>query len=134
MDGQNFENEQNTTVEAEQSNHYQDNTAIWVPPVYAEPAQQNQSNALAIVSLVMGILSIVFACCYGIGIVFGIAGIICAVVGKKNGTSGIRTAGLICSIIGTILSVLMILYVILVFAAVFTNPEMKDLIQSYENM
>lgn len=156
MDGQNFDNNQfNKNFNAEQpvqqqpiqqptqQNFYQDNTAAntnpytytqqqQVPPVYsAAQPQPQQSNALSIVSLVMGILSILFGCCYGIGILFAIAGIICAAVGKKKGQKGgIGTAGLVCSIIGAVLSVIMLIYVIIVGVALFNDPSFMNELES----
>lgn len=127
MDGQNFNNEQN--------NMYQDNTNQQVvPPVYNnnQSAPQNQSNALAIVSLVMGILSIVLCCCYGIGIIFGIIGLVCAIIAKKKGQSaGMSTAGLICSIIGSVFSVIAIIYFAYCIFLVATDPTYTDLFNSY---
>lgn len=102
MDGQNFENENNVTVDTTATevssaaetvqetpvteqpvNNYQDYTANVQPPAAATaPVQQpenKETNVLAIVSLVLGILSIVLGCCTGwIGALFGIGGIICA--------------------------------------------------------
>ena len=123
MDGQNFENENNVTV---------DTTATEVSST-AEPAQETpaqpqvavttpvqpenkDTNVLAIISLVLGILSIVLGCCSGwIGALFGIGGIICAVFANKQGKSGLAKAGLICSIVGIVLGIL-----ITVLAVVFS--------------
>lgn len=107
MDGQNFENEQNVTTETVQDNFYQDNTAnTQVPPV-VEEAPAKKTDALAIVGLVMGILSIVLACCLAyIAIIPGIVGIVCSVISKKqNGKSGMATAGLVCSIVGIVVAI-----------------------------
>lgn len=109
MDGQNFENENNVTVDTTATevssaaetvqetpvteqpvNNYQDYTANVQPQAAATaPVQQpenKETNVLAIVSLVLGILSIVLGCCTGwIGALFGIGGIICAVFANKQG-------------------------------------------------
>ena len=63
---------------------------------------------MAVASLVLGILAIVFAIVgvgyQWIGAIVGIIGIVLAVLGKKNPEKkGIATAGLVCSIIGTVL-------------------------------
>lgn len=62
---------------------------------------------MAVASLVLGIISIVFSFVPYmslIGGVCGIVGIILAVMGKKDPEkAGMATAGLVCSIIGTIL-------------------------------
>ena len=76
--------------------------------------------------LVLGILSIVFCFCYGfIGLVLGIIAIVLA--GKANAIYNANPsnftissfnnlkAGKICAIIGTILSALMLVYVVVVF-------------------
>ena len=112
MDGQNFENENNVTVDttatevsstaepaqetpaAEQpANNYQDYTANVQPETAAATPVQTENkdtNVLAIVSLVLGILSIVLGCCTGwIGALFGIGGIICAVFANKQGKTGL---------------------------------------------
>ena len=103
MDGQNFEN-QNT-------NNYQDNTNDTQSSPVVDNTPANKTDALAIVSLVAGILAIVMACCVTyVGIVLGIVGIVCAVMSKKNnGKSGMATAGLICSIVGIVLAIIMII-------------------------
>ncbi len=160
MDGQNFNNNQfNNNFNAEQpaqqqpvqqqpvqqptqQNFYQDNTAAntnpyayaqqQVPPVYSpvQPEPQ-QSNALSIVSLVMGIISIIFGCCYGVGIIFAIAGLICAIVAKKKGQKGgLSTAGLICSIIGAVIAVIVIVYVVIIGVALVNDP---DFMNSFSN-
>ncbi len=96
MDEQNLNNEQTT--------NYQDNTSsVYSTPV--QPAEApKETNALAIVSLVLGILSIVCCCCGWVGILFGVGGILCAVFANKQGKTGLAKAGLICSIVGAVLA------------------------------
>lgn len=108
MDGQNFNNEQNDM--------YQDNTNV-TPVVEAAP--EKKADACAIISLIVGILSILLACCYPyVGVVLAIVGIVLAVVSKKkNGKSGLATAGLICSIVGVALTIIMIILVVIGVAA-----------------
>ena len=137
MDGQNFENENNVTVDttatevsstaepaqetpaAEQpANNYQDYTANVQPQtiVEAPKAENKETNVLAIVSLVLGILSIVLGCCTGwVGALFGVGGIICAVFANKQGKTGLAKGGLICSIVGIVLGIL-----ITILAVVFS--------------
>jgi hypothetical protein len=70
----------------------------------------NGSSALGIVSLVLGILSIVLVCFAGwIALIPAIAGIICAAMQNKRGKSGISVAGLVCSIIGCVLGAIMLI-------------------------
>ncbi len=59
---------------------------------------------MAVASLVLGIISLVFSftgAAGWIGLIFGIIGIILGAHAKKNAPSGMATAGLVCSIIGT---------------------------------
>jgi hypothetical protein len=83
--------------------------------------QQNLPNATA--SLVLGIISIVATFCYGIGIICGIIGLVLANKDRRlyqaapelyNPSSfSTSNAGRICSIIGTILSGIYILIIII---------------------
>ncbi|MDU5106452.1 hypothetical protein [Clostridium sp.] len=65
---------------------------------------------MAVTSLVLGILSIIFSFFGGINIVGAILGIIGIVLGalsrKNEEKKGIGTGGMVCSIIGTILCVI----------------------------
>ena len=133
MDGQNFENENNVTIDTtaaetvseaevtpaaepvqetpvvEAVNNYQDYTANVQSQtiVEAPKAENKETNVLAIVSLVLGILSIVLGCCTGwVGALFGVGGIICAVFANKQGKTGLAKGGLICSIVGIVLGIL----------------------------
>lgn len=140
MDGQNFNNNeqnpygQNPTDNSANNNFYQDNTnrqsvyqnytsnSETIPP-YQENVQNTQpqedNNGLAIVGLVMGIISILFSCCYGAGVIFGVAGWICSAMANKKNKTGLGKGGLITSIIGTVLSILVIIcFIILVFIGV----------------
>ena len=154
MDGQNFENENNVTIDTtaaetvseaevtpaaepvqetpvvEPVNNYQDYTSNVQPQVaVTTPVQpeNKDTNVLAIISLVLGILSIVLGCCSGwIGALFGIGGIICAVFANKQGKTGLAKAGLICSIIGIVLGI-----IITILAAVFSVAFMSELANYY---
>lgn len=90
MDGQNFQN----------------NT-------YEQPSspQPQKTDALAIVSLVLGIAAILLGCCVTtyLGIALGIGGIVCAVMSKKKQKSGLATAGMVCSIIGIVFALIWII-------------------------
>lgn len=67
---------------------------------------------MGIASLILGILSLLFALIFTgfqwIGAIVGLIGIILGALGRKNPEKkGIATAGLVCSIIGFILSILL---------------------------
>ena len=95
-----------------QYSNYQDYTAN-IP--YQQSANDfgsdNAANGLQIAGLVCGILAICSCCCYGVpALIFGIAGLICAVMGNKRSKNGVGTAGMVCSIIGLILGAIAIVY------------------------
>ena len=107
-------------------NNYQDNTANipYQAPVDEVPVT---TNGLQIAGLVCGILAIVSCWCYGIfGIVFGIAGLICSIIGNKKGKTGVGTAALVCSIIGLILGVVALIYFVVVIGAAFSMMSNMD--------
>lgn len=83
----------------------------YYPPQY-NPPKKNDGKAVA--GLILGIVSIVSSCS-GSGVLFGILGIVFSCMSRKeaknnpNGTtgnSGLSTGGLICSIIGIVISVI----------------------------
>ena len=69
-------------------------------PVYTDGAVE-ESKGLAIASLILGIVSIICG-----GGIFGIVGLILAIVAKKKGQAGPHPAGLILSIIGLVLGLI----------------------------
>lgn len=71
---------------------------------------QQAPKGFAIAALVLGIVSIVFCCLWYISIPTGVVGIILGVMGRKKCTTaqGMATAGLVLSIIGAVLSILLI--------------------------
>lgn len=126
MDEQNFQNQPKTQVEPGKPETVYiapEQVTGNVPPV--QPQKQDNST-LAIVSLVLGILSMVTCCCYGIfGILFGIGGIVCAVLANRQGKNGLATAGFICSIIGIVLSVIcMLVLLVALVGSVSTGVEL----------
>lgn len=131
MDGQNFENNQDVDNKQDSSDntYYQDNTAAYQQTSHQsqmsyQTEQPAQTNTLAIISLVLGIISIVAGCCFAwVGCLFGIGGIICAVFAKKQGTSGMATAGLVCSIIGIIMGI-----AVTIVAVVFMGALSSELL------
>lgn len=68
--------------------------------------EEKKSNGLAIASLVLGTVAIVFSfigLSIPFGLIIGIVGIILGVMAKKKNPCGMATAGLVLSIIGTVL-------------------------------
>lgn len=75
----------------------------------AVPVQgQGRSRALEICALVFGILGIVGCCCYG---VFGLVGLVLSIIALATGKkSGLSIAALVCSLVGVLLTVSLIVY------------------------
>lgn len=76
-------------------------------PQYEE--QPSGNRGMAIAALVVGIFAILCCCCYYLSIVLGIVGILLAVFSKpKNGNfEGVAMGGLICSIVGLVLGLIL---------------------------
>lgn len=113
---------------AAENTNYQDytsNVQYQAPvnnPYYVSAPQPNSSEAtgLGIGALVMGILSLLMLCCFfPLSPIFSIVGIVLYVIDKKNSNSGVSRAGFICSLIGLIISVLLIIFMVVVFGMAF---------------
>ena len=81
---------------------------------------------MAVASLVLGIVSIVFALIVPvawIGIIAGVIGIVLGVVAKKQEPSGMATGGIVTSIIGTALAA--VLYLSCVYCAHRVSQEIQ---------
>lgn len=80
-----------------------------------QPVKSPQSN-MALASLVMGIIGIVTSCCCYGGLIFGSLGILFALLSKtEDRFEGYAKAGLITSIIGVVMAVLLGI-VLIIFA------------------
>ncbi len=69
---------------------------------------QNENNILSIVSMILGIVSVLgFCCCTPIGILCGISGVVTGTISKsKNmGNSGMAIAGIITGAVGVVGSI-----------------------------
>lgn len=98
--------------------------------VVVESGNPNKANTLQIVGLILGILAIVICCCLACGgLVLGIAGLVCAILGNKQGVkNGIGTAGFICSIVAIALSVINMIIGALLPLLGMTVPNMQNLL------
>jgi hypothetical protein len=98
-----------------QNNNYQSAGTVEKPPM--------EKKELGIISLVLGCLGIITMCCYGTGILFGIAAIILGKIslnanqGRDVAGVGIAKAGFITGIIATAISVITIVIVIIAFVS-----------------
>lgn len=95
--------------------------AAGMPGGYQLPPQ---NSVMAIIALVAGIVSIPAMCCYGVGVVPGIAGVVLGFLGRKeiresNGTKtgdGMALAGLITGAVGIALAIVFWVFVIVMVA------------------
>jgi hypothetical protein len=93
--------------------------AGYMVPGYPMGQNPTSANALGIVSLVLGILSIPLGCCSFFGLVMPIPAIVCGVLGIRKASQGqannkgLAIAGLICGCVGLMISLTIItLYLI----------------------
>lgn len=71
---------------------------------------QKNTNVLAIIGLIAGILSIFGICFAWVGCVIGIVGLVCSILSRKQGPSGMSVAGIVCSIIGIVGGIIMTIF------------------------
>ena len=80
---------------------------------YTSTPAEPFSQGMAIASLVLGILSILFICCDPLSIIVGIVGLILGCIQKPNPSTGkkpgMAIAGIVCSICGLAISIIYIL-------------------------
>ncbi len=76
------------------------------------PAPQEGSKALSIVSLCLGIATIVLCCCNPCNIPLGIAAIVTGIIAKvKNKPGqGMALAGIICGAVGVLIAIIVLIY------------------------
>ena len=91
--------------------------------------EPDPGHGMAIASLVLGIVSILSCCCVYLSVVAGVVGVVLAILSKNksknNKFEGLAIAGLICSIIGVVISVGYIIYVLVVMK----TPEFQNMYQ-----
>ena len=114
-----------------------------VPAQYAQPAYQQpplvdkkEGKGFAIAALVLGILSIVFCWMWwfiGLPFILAIIGLIFAIVAlaKKSDGKGIAIGGLITSIVGFILSIVVVIISIFAVTSVVTSTTDPKNWESY---
>lgn len=73
----------------------------------------NNNNGMGIASLILGICSIAICCCYGVGAIPAIIGLILGILQNKKNANGIATAGIVLGIIGILLNVVWLIYMII---------------------
>lgn len=85
-------------------------------PAPNTPLTNNNSNGMGIASLILGICSIAICCCYGVGAIPAIIGLILGILQNKKNANGIATAGIVLGIIGILLNVVWLIYMVILFS------------------
>lgn len=124
--------------------HFEDmtqETQVENTPVAPVQPQQNYTDGLGIASMILGIVSVVICCCYGLGILLAIPGLILGICAKKNpntgNKSGFAIAGIIISAISILLNICWLIYILwFIFSsgAIDFNSDFNDIISQYENL
>lgn len=114
-----------------ENNHYIDNTAMDFSSMQTNmqrAPEQESKMGLAIASMVIGILSLTLCCVFGS--LLGIIGLILGIVAlaKKQKGVGMAISGIVTSVLGFLVGVLILIYVIVVAAAT------SAIMTSYEEM
>lgn len=84
----------------------------------AEAQNVPRNNGMAIASLVLGIIGLVFSCCYGVGAVFGIIALAFGIISSRQikksheQNGGMSVAGIILGIIAIVVGVLVVIFIV----------------------
>lgn len=143
-----FNNTQNNNTYQNNQNYqprptYQNNQQYNNYSQSVKPLDMRKTDPLAITSLILGICGAVFMCCYFIGTVPAIVGLILGIISVKRTKQansqykghGMALAGLIISAIVTGLCIITIILAIAGLAAAmpFINDNMKDFENNFSN-
>lgn len=115
---------------------YQQSTAGQSPYTYNDtystpntPLTNNNSNGFGIASLILGICSIAICCCYGVGAIPAIIGLILGILQNKKNANGIATAGIILGIIGILLNAVYLIYMVVFLS----DGGLQDIIDEFSS-
>lgn len=90
------------------------------------------NNGMGIASLILGICSIAICCCYGVGAIPAIIGLILGILQNKKNANGIATAGIILGIIGILLNVVWLIYMIIFLSEDGLQDFVNEFSSNYE--
>lgn len=115
---------------------YQQSTAGQSPYTYNDtystpntPLTNNNSNGFGIASLILGICSIVICCCYGVGAIPAIIGLILGILQNQKNANGIATAGIVLGIIGILLNAVCLIYMVVFLS----DSGLQDIIDEFSS-
>ncbi|MBP3436732.1 MAG: DUF4190 domain-containing protein [Clostridia bacterium] len=82
------------------------------------PEQLQRGDGMSIAAMVLGIVSLLFSCCCGIGAIPAIAAIVLAVIDcvKRGRMNGYAIAGLVLGIVGFLFSSVLFAFFVMVFS------------------
>ncbi len=125
------ENNNYNEVQENSTESVQNNTET-VQNIYSTEqgsANGQDKKGFAVASLVLGIISIVFGCCFWyVGIICAVIGLVLGIMANKESKSGLATAGIVLSIIALALGVL---WIILLIAGV-SIANYTDILNQYK--
>ena len=116
----------------------QQSTAGQSPYTYNDPYSTpntpltNNNNSMGIASLILGICSIAICCCYGVGAIPAIIGLILGILQNKKNANGIATAGIVLGIIGILLNVVWLIYMIIFLSEDGLQDFVNEFSSNYE--
>ena len=87
---------------------------------------------MGIASLILGICSIAICCCYGVGAIPAIIGLILGILQNKKNANGIATAGIVLGIIGILLNVVWLIYMIIFLSEDGLQDFVNEFSSNYE--
>lgn len=117
---------------------YQQSTAGQSPYTCNDPYSTpntpltNNNNGMGIASLILGICSIAICCCYGVGAIPAIIGLILGILQNKKNANGIATAGIVLGIIGILLNVVWLIYMIIFLSEDGLQDFVNEFSSNYE--
>lgn len=85
-----------------------------VNPMAAAPQGAGDKKGMAIASLVLGLVSVVFCCAWYLAIPAAIVGLVLGIKANKVVKTGLGTAGIVLSIIGLIVAVIWVIVVVII--------------------
>lgn len=102
-----------SVVSSQCVNYQQPQQQLVLPATALHKPIHPPGHGMAIASMVLGIISVVFCWVFYFGIPCSIVGLVLGVIGKKKNseagaTSGMATAGIVCSIIALAINILLI--------------------------
>lgn len=98
-------------------NEYQENPEV----------REKKNDTKAVIGLILGIASILFGCCGWYGILFGVPGVICSILSRRQKKSPMSVAGIVCSGIGIMFGLLMMVVLMGVFGLINSDPAFSGM-------